>query len=349
MAGPRGTERAGIPVERLRITPWSALRAVAMLGGTLVVLRVIDASTRVIGWILAAAVAASLLHPLIDALGRRIPRWAAVLVVLVGLLGSAGLVGYRLVDTIVRETENLQRAAPEVARELERSERWGELARNFELVDRTQSFVDDIPARLRGGTPAEAVRSAATRGVAFLATGVLTLFFVLYGPRIVSGALDQIGDEHRRRRVATLGARAHRRAVRYALDTVLLAVAAGLFADLVAGLAGVRGAAALGVWVALWDVVPVVGALIGALPVIALAAVISAEHALWVAVAFVAWQAFEYAVVQRRIERRSVHVGPFLTLAAGLAGIELYGLGGGLLALFVVVLAVAVGDEVLPR
>ena len=335
--------------ERLRLTPSSAIRAVAMLGATLVVLRVLAASTRVIGWMLAAAVAAALLHPVVDRLARRIPRGVAVLVVALAVLGAAGAIGYSVVDTIVRETRNVQESAPDAARRLERSDRWGDLATDFDLADRTRTFVDDIPERLRGGTPADAVRAAATRGVAFLATGVLTLFFVLHGPRLVNGAIDQIRDADRRDRVRRVAAAAYRRTMRYVLSSVLLAVAAGLFGYLVASLADVPGPAAFGLWIGLWDLVPLLGALVGAIPVVILTAVFfSAERAIVVAVVFVAWQAFEYLVVQRRIERRSLHLGPFVTLFAGLVGIELYGLGGALLAVVVAAGVVAVGDEMLP-
>jgi predicted PurR-regulated permease PerM len=335
--------------ERLRLTPASAVRAVAMLGATLVVLRVLAASTRVIGWMLAAAVVAALLHPIVDHLARKVPRAVAVVAVVLTVLGSAGAVGYSVVDTIVRETGNVQESAPDAARRLERSDRWGELATDFKLAQRTRSFVDQIPERLRGGEPADAVRAAATRGVAFLATGVLTLFFVLHGPRLAAGALDQIRDQERRERVQTVATNAYRRAIRYVLSTVMLAVAAGLFGYLVASLADVRGAAAFGLWIGLWDVVPLVGALVGAMPVVVLVAVFfSAERALAVAVAFLAWQAFEYLAVQRRIERSSVHLGPFVTLFAGIVGLELYGIGGALLAVVAAAALVAVGDEALP-
>lgn len=320
-----------------------------MLGATLVALRVLAASTRVIGWMLAAAVIAAVLHPVVDRLARRIPRALAVVAVTLAVLGTAGAIGYSVVDTIVDETRNVQRSAPDAARRLERSERWGDLATDFHLAERTRRFVDEIPERLRGGTPAEAVRSAATRGVAFLATGVLTLFFVLHGPRLVSGGVDQIRSPERRDRVRRVATAAYRRTMRYVLSSVLLAVAAGLFGYLVAALADIPGAAAFGLWIGMWDVVPLFGALVGAIPIVILAAVFfSAERALVVAVAFLAWEAFEYLAVQRRIERRSLHLGPFVTLFAGLVGIELYGLGGALLAVVVAASAVAVGDEMLP-
>ena len=47
-------------------------------------------------------------------------------------------------------------------------------------------------------------------------------------------------------------------------------------------------------------------------------------------------------VLQRRIERSTVHVGPFLTVVSGSIGLELYGIGGALFAFFVVTVAMGV-------
>src|SRR4051794_38267590 len=174
------------PTERLRISSRSAIAAVALLGATLVALRMVEASTRVIGWLLAAIAVASLVHPLVAWLSRAIPRAVAVLLVVIVVLGGAGLIGYSLVHAVVSQTHHLQEAAPVAAAKLERSKRYGDLARQFKLTERTKRFVDTVPQRLQGGSPAEAIRAAATRGVAFLATGVLTLFFLSYGPTLAS-------------------------------------------------------------------------------------------------------------------------------------------------------------------
>jgi predicted PurR-regulated permease PerM len=61
-----------------------------------------------------------------------------------------------------------------------------------------------------------------------------------------------------------------------------------------------------------------------------------------------AWHEIEYVVVQLAIYRLSLHLGPFVTLFSGLAGLELYGLGGGLLAVVVAAVVVAAADELLP-
>ena len=217
-----------------------------MLGATLGLLAVVAAAQRVIGWILVAATLAGLLHPLVSVLARRMPRAAATAIVMLTLVGTLGTVGYGIVDDIQGETRRLQDAGPARARELERSERFGEFARDIRLAERTDEFLRRLPERLRGGTTAEALQAAATRGVAFLATGVLTVFFLQHGPRLARAAGRQIHDARRRERLGALGAAVYRRAFGYAGASLAMSLAAGLAGYLVARMAEVPGPAALG-------------------------------------------------------------------------------------------------------
>lgn len=340
---------APVPRERLRISPRSAVLAVAMFGATLGLLALVAAAQRVIGWILVAGTLAALLHPLVSLLARRMPRALATAVVMLGLVATLGAVGYGLVDDIARQTRHLQAAGPERAAELERSARFGAFARDVKLADRTDRFLRQLPERLRGGTPAEALQAAATRGVAFLATGVLTIFFLQHGPRLGRAGLAQIRDPARRSRLRDLAAAVYRRAVGYAGASLAMSLAAGLAAFGAARMADVPGPAALGVWVGLWDLVPLAGALVGALPIVGLAAASSSNRALALVVAFVAYQAVENLVVQRSVERATVRVGPFVTIAAALVGLELSGVAGALLAMLAAVVVVSAADELAER
>ena len=317
-----------------------------MFGATLVFLGVLAASRRVVGWIIVAATLAALLHPLVSVLQRKMRRGLAVAIVMLGLIGATAVVGYGIVDDIQVQTRRLQQVAPARAEELERSETFGELARDLRAAERTRQFIDDLPARLRGGTPAEALRAAATRGVAFLATGVLTIFLLLHGPRIIQAAIDQASDPRRRARLNQLYPVVYARAFGYAASTLCTVFAAGLFAFLAARVTDVPAPAPLAVWMGLWDLVPVGGALVGALPIVALAAVRSSSDALGLAAVFIAYQLMENLLVQRRVEADTIRVGPFLTLVAGLVGLELSGMAGALLAVLAVTIAVTISDEV---
>ncbi|HEX2119067.1 MAG TPA: AI-2E family transporter, partial [Acidimicrobiales bacterium] len=175
------------------------------------------------------------------------------------------------------------------------------------------------------------------------------IFFLQHGPRLARAAGRQLQDEARRERLAALGTAVYRRAFGYASASLAMSLAAGLAAYLVARMADVPGSAALGVWVGLWDLVPLAGAVVGALPIVALAAATSGERALAVALFFVAYQVVENLLVQRNVERATVKVGPFVTLAAGLVGLELSGVAGALLSVLAATMVVSAVDEVAGR
>lgn len=336
--------------ERLRVSNRSVALFVALFGLTLLLLRMAAAAARVIGWMLVAASVAGLLHQLVAKLeARGWKRGRAVAVIAFGGLLLVGVTTYRTVDDISRGMTRLQNAAPDAAGQIEQSERFGEVARTVKLRERTSGFMEELPDRLRGGSTADALRAAATRGVAFLTTFVFTLFLLAHGPRLAEAALRQIADEQRRARVSRVAAAAYRRAFGYASGSLATALLAAWVAYGCAVAADVPGAAPLALWVGLWDVVPIIGAFAGAMPIVILAAVADPMKGLVLAVVFLIYQLLEDFGIQPRLERRTMRLGPFLTVAAGFLGLELRGIPGALIAVLAVAMVVAALDEVTPK
>jgi predicted PurR-regulated permease PerM len=335
------------PRPRLRVSNRSIVLSAMLFALTLLVLRILSAAGRVIGWMLVAAALAGLLHPIVSFLARYMRRGLAAVVVMIVTVGIAGFVVRGMVTDVVRETERLQTAAHEATGDLEKGTGgFADFARAVRLQQRTDKFVEIVPDQLSGGgTAAEQLRANATRGVAFLATFVLTLFLLLHGPRIAKAGAEQIADREQRMRLRHVGVWAFRRAFGYARGTLAQSLFAGTLAYLLARAAGVRGAGALAVWVAIWDIVPVVGAAVGATPLIALGFFDGPLDGSLLAVAFVAVQVLEDAVWQPWLERRTIRLGPFLTVLSALIGLEIRGLTGALLAVLFAALVAAVADE----
>jgi predicted PurR-regulated permease PerM len=314
----------------VRLSLRSAFIVVFALAATVLVLEVLLSAERVIVWVLSAAAVAALVYPVVGWLDRYVPRAVAILLVFVFVLGAVGVVAYGLIDDVQRQTRRLQVEAPERAAELERG---SDLFRELRLQERVENLVDTIPQRLQGGSAADAIRSAANRGLAFVASTILTLFFVLYGPAIVRGTIEQVRDPAQRSRVDRIVNHASGRALGYARGTLAIAVVEGVIAWAVAALADVPGPAALGGWVGLWSLVPVGGVLIGAIPIVAFASATSVTRAVVVALVFVAVALAERIFVKPRLERATMQLGSFVTVLVGFAGLELYGFSGALLAL----------------
>ena len=327
---------------RLALSGRSIGLIVVTVASVVAVTGIVSASLRVLGWMAAAAAIAALLEPLVDLLARVMRRGLAVLITMLLVGGTVGGMAFLTVNDVVREMRVLQRAAPERARELEKSERFGSVARSFDLEKKTRALVNDIPERLRGGSNADALRSAGTRGVAYLATTVLTVFLIVNGRKLVLAAIEQISDEKRRHTIRVALRDGGRRGVQYTTGSIGMAALAGLLVAVTARVVDVPGAAPLSLWAALWDVVPMLGAVIGGLPVAVLAAASSPTTGVVVLAVFLLYQVLEAMFLQRRLERATVHVGPFLTLVVASVGLELYGIGGALFALFATSVAVGV-------
>lgn len=325
----------------MRVSVRSALAVMFVLALTVLILEIARDSEHVISWVLVAAALAGLVAPVVDFGSRWLPRGLSVLFVVLAGLGAVGFVGYRLVNDVAQETHSLQRLAPRRAAQLEKN---SDLLRQLQFQKRVQGFVNDIPKRLTGGSAAKVLESAATRGVAFLAGLILTIFFLIYGPRIFRSGIDQIGDPIQRLRVERVITRGAHRGLEYARIKVLEAIIEGFIAYAVARAAGVPGPAALGVWVALWTVLPVAGVLVGAVPIVLFAGADSLTRAVVVALVFVAIGTAEYRLASV-VERETLHVGSFLIVFAAFSGLELDGLTGALLGVLGVVVLAAIFDE----
>ena len=313
----------------------------SLLALTVLMLEIARHSERVIAWALVAGALAVLVYPAVEFGSRFMARGIVVLLLLLSGLSAIGFIGYRLVTDVSKATDLLQDAAPKRAAELEKN---SDLLRQVHLTRRVQHLVDDLPKRLTGGSATKALESAATRGVAFVAGTILTIFFVVYGPRIFLGGLEQIRDPKRRRRVERVLVHGTRRGLDYARIKLLEAIVEGVLAYLIARVANVPGPAALGVWVALWTLLPVAGVFVGALPIVLFAGAASLTRAVVVALAFVAIGTVEFLLTSI-IERDTVEVGSFLIVFAAFGGLELYGITGALLGVLGVIVAVGILDE----
>ncbi|MEA3054987.1 MAG: hypothetical protein QOD30_419, partial [Actinomycetota bacterium] len=96
---------------------------------------------------------------------------------------------------------------------------------------------------------------------------------------------------------------------------------------------GVPYAEVLALWVAFADLIPMVGATLGAIPTIGLAFLHSTPAGIAAVIFYVIYQQFENHVLQVAIMSRTVDVNPLTVLISVLAGVELFGFLGALLAI----------------
>lgn len=307
----------------VRVRPSTILAVVGAVVAAIVAADVFSAAHRAVGWAFAAALLAMLLLPIEQRLDRRLPRALALVVTVLGFALVAGALWAGARHQLIEETERIKVAAPAAATSLEGRYEWAQRA---DLAAR----VDDLIAAFdppSGGDEAERVAGTA---VAYFVPGILTLFLMVYGPRMVRGALAQVPEL--RRTVAEPVLQATVRDVRaQVLWAALEALVVGAVVGAVAGALDLPAPVLLGLVAGLLSVLPVMGITIGSLPTVLLAlALHSAAAALGVLALALGLQVVEVALVRPRVRARAGDVGPALTVVVGVLAFDLYGIGGAI-------------------
>ena len=115
------------------------------------------------------------------------------------------------------------------------------------------------------------------------------------------------------------------------LGNGLTSVIAGVISGLTLAILGVPFALLLGVFVALVDLLPLVGGLLAGLPVVVIAAIHSVPAGIVMLIVFLVYQQIENHVLNPVIMSRTVQLNPFWVLIAVLVGATLGGkIAGGL-------------------
>jgi predicted PurR-regulated permease PerM len=314
-------------------TIWAVIGAVLL---TFVLILLVRQLARIILWLVMAAFLAAVLTPAVDLLHHKfkIKRGLSIAVVLVvGLLMLAGLLtafivplvrqGSSLADDLPGYVEDAQAGRGTIGRIIERYnlEEW---------VQNNQDKIQDFVSQL-GTTSLGVLRGIFAGVIALLTIFVLTVFMVASGPRLTRGAVMLIPEQHRERARA-VGGRSARAVSGYVFGNFVISIVAGLTTWLVLIILGVPYAGVLALWVAFADLIPMVGATLGAIPTIAFSFLHSTTAGIVAVIFYIAYQQFENHVLQPVIMARSVSVSPLAVFVAVLCGIQLAGFAGALLA-----------------
>ncbi len=173
---------------------------------------------------------------------------------------------------------------------------------------------------------------------------IISIYLLLDRERILRAMLGVIPATVRDQVLELLGA-VESTLVRYLKAQVLLCAVMGMIGWAIAFFAGGqyadRYALLIGLWVGVTELIPVIGAFLGAIPAVVLALVDSPTQALLVAGLFLIAQQLEGNVLVPRIMGGSVGVHPLWVLFAVLSATALYGLVGALFAVPVVAIVSA--------
>jgi predicted PurR-regulated permease PerM len=210
----------------------------------------------------------------------------------------------------------------------------------LQFEQRVQEAVD----RLRSPASGLAGRAVSSFGT-YLVCAILTILSLSWGPKLARGGLAQL-DERRRHNVERIGALAFRRARQYVSLALMQSIVIGFLGFLACLWADLPAAVPLALSLAVAGLIPAIGIVIGALPIILLAGGLSDGVTTTVLILFfICLQVGSNFTVQPQIERAAdLYVGPAIIVIAFLMGFERYGIGGAMAAAALFVLGIAVID-----
>jgi len=311
----------------------------------------IASARQVLLLIVVSAFLAVGLNPVVESLIKRgLRRTHAVVIVFIAVIGFFAGFSVAVVPPIIEQTAAFTTNAPELLDSLGRNDTIARMERDYQVVTRAKEYVESgsLQGRAFGGIVGVG-RYVLGAVFSALTVLILTLYFLASLPSIKRQAYRLV-PASRRERVALLGDEVLARVGGYVSGAFIIAFCAGASTLLFLFAIDLRYALTLALVVAVFDLIPLIGATIGAAVVTLVALSDSMPKAIACLVFYVIYQQLENYLIYPRVMSRSVDVPPTLTIMAALLGGALLGVPGALIAIPTAAAALLVVREVfVPR
>jgi predicted PurR-regulated permease PerM len=329
---PEATERI------IDFRPRTVLRVLAIIIATAIVLEVIWIARHVISWIFIALFLALALNPAVDWLERRLNdrRGAAAAIVFFAALGAIVGVAFLFIPTLINQVNDFANKVPDYLHDLTKGRgKLGFLQTKYHLVDKAREALHHGGAsKLFGlsGTALAVAKGVVNAVLATVTIAFMTFFMLLEGRNWIESFLRQLPPQTQTR-WRRLGRQIYRTVGGYVSGNLLISIIAGGLTTIVLLIMGVPFAIALGLIVAILDLIPLAGATIAAIIVGTVAFLHSIPAGIVVVVFFIVYQQVENHLLQPIVYGRTVQLSPLVVLISVLIGAELAGVLGALAAI----------------
>jgi predicted PurR-regulated permease PerM len=273
---------------------------------------------------------------------------AVAVVALAGLLFACGGL-FAVVPPVVNEGMQFVEAMPGYIEHLGETRWFSDISRQYDVAGRLQEALtpDNLTTALGG------VLSGATIifGQLFnvLTIAILTLYFLAAFDRLKEGAYRLV-PASRRQRARLLGDEILTKVGGYMVGSLLIATLAGATSLAFMIITGIPYPLALALVVAICDLIPQVGAYLGALVLTLVGLTVSIPVAIAALVFFTLYQQLENWLIYPRIMSRTTQVSDLAAIVGVLIGAGLLGVVGVLIAIPATAAAqLIVREVVLPR
>ena len=279
-------------------------------------------------WVGTALFIAIALNPAVVRVERMMRRsWAVLTVFFAFLIGLLAVIAL-LAAPFVSQVDTISKNAPQAASDLTKNRLVHQLDQRYDIVAKAEAHASQLPDVVFGAAGTVVNGIAATVTVLFLAAFIL---FEL--PRINELILSQLRPEGAERARA-IGRHINRNVGGYVAGNLVISLIAGTVAVITLWLLGVPYALTLAVVVAIGDLIPLVGATLASIIVIAVAYFSQGTtDGIIVFVVIMVYQQIENHLIQPLIYRHTVQIPSLVVLIAVLIGAALLGILGALIAI----------------
>ena len=330
---------------------------IATLGAltAIVLMRALASVSQIFVLILIALFLATGLNPAVEALRKRnLSRSAAVTVIFSSVILFVIFFALVVVPPVISQGTNLIESGPQLLQDLMKNETINQLNTQYGLIDTLQERLKSVTSdgtlliSTFGGVigVGKSVLSGFFTALTIL---VLTLYFITSLPQAVNLGLSLV-PASRRDRVGLLTNAVIARVGSFVGSQILIAAMAAVFVTILSTILGLPSPIAIGMFILVAALIPLIGHFIGAGIFTLIALSQSLVIGIIAFVAYVIYVQVENYVVTPRIMKRTLSVPGAVTIIAALIGSSLLGLVGGLLAVPVAASIILILDEVvIPR
>jgi predicted PurR-regulated permease PerM len=315
------------------------LRAVLVVVAVVFALVLVYLLRKPLTWIFIAAFITIALSGPINFLSRRMRRGFAVAIVYLCLILAPFALIALLVPPIVEQANNLVRNLPEYAQDVTAfvndNERLRQLEEDYDVTGKLEEEAAKLPGRLgeAAGVLSDIGLGLVNSIFATVTILVLSLFMVGSGRRFLEWWAKRY-EPDREAWLRNLFERIGNAIGNYMAGALLQATIAGVSSYIMLLILGIDYALPLAVVVFVLDLLPLVGATLGAIIVgiVTLFSDFPVDTLIWTVFAII-YQQVENNVIQPRIQSRALALDPLVVLIAVLFGSTLAGVLGALLAI----------------
>lgn len=275
------------------------------------------------------------LHPLVDWLtkhrmSRGIASFLAVLVSLTVLLGVLTAAAAPLISQTTRLIDNF----PQLVDDAMKNATVKKLDDKYQIKQKAEETAESAPRFITGSdsTIVGTIRTTfgALANIAIIIT--LTFFLLLEGPRFWHTILSS-QRKHSAERIDRLGNHISKAVGGFVSGNLFISLVAGIFSFILLTLLGVPYAFPLAVLIALFDLIPMVGASIATILVALVVMTVGIPATIIFVSAMIIYQNVEGHAIIPLVYSRTVSLSPLLVLVATVIGADLGGILGVLLAI----------------